>query len=232
MAKGRSLLVWLHVVTSVGWMSQAIALFALLSYGLNADRPATRHSAYTMAEVLDTHVLLYLANGSAFTGLMLAALTPWGYFRYWWVLVKFAITVSQLTLGIVLLSPALAAAAAGRETQIGRLTAASLLMVSAIAFQAWISVAKPWPRTPWSRRDRADRLARRQLLAQPRPAVRGAARGTPGWLYMAATVIPVTDYLLWTGLFGVPMPALQLLAALSLPIWRARRARMAQPAPA
>lgn len=202
MAKGRSLLVWLHVVTSVGWMSQALALFTLLSYGLAADHPAARHSAFAMAEVLDTHVLLYLANGSAFTGLMLAALTPWGYFRYWWVLVKFAITVSQLALGIGLLSPALAAAAAGRETPVGGLAAASLLMVSAIAFQAWISVAKPWSRTPWAQRP--------------------APRSAPGWLYLAAAAIPVIDYLLGTVLLGVPMPALQLLAALSSPIWRAR----------
>jgi hypothetical protein len=196
----RRLLLSLHVVTSVGWMSQALALFALLTYGRTAPSPDLELAAYRMAEVLDAHVLLYLANASAFTGLMLAALTPWGYFRYWWVLVKLAITLSQLYLGIFILSPSLAACAAaaerGQDGPAGRLAAASLLMVSAIAFQAWVSVAKPWSRTPWSRSARPPR--------------------TRAWLYAAVIAIPVADYL-------VGVPVLQLLTVVGYPIWRARR---------
>src|SRR5690606_12416850 len=96
----RDLLVWLHAVTSVAWMSQALALLALLLTGLNTSDPGIRLSAYTMAEVLDEGVLLHLANTSIFSGLMLSALTPWGYFRYWWVFTKFVITLSQLYMGI------------------------------------------------------------------------------------------------------------------------------------
>jgi hypothetical protein len=199
----RSVLVFLHVVTSVGWMSQALALFALVSYGWHAPTVDVRHSAYAMAEVLDSHVLLYLANASAYTGLMLAALTVWGYFRYWWVLVKFAITVSQLYLGIFLLSPALAAAAQGNPSPVGRLVAGSLLMVAAIGFQAWVSVAKPWRRTPWSSKDRPAR--------------------TPDGLFLAAVAVPVVDYLAGTLLLGVPMPALQLLTAIGYPVYRRSR---------
>jgi hypothetical protein len=33
----RRLLVWLHVVTSVGWMGQALALMALLAAAVSAD---------------------------------------------------------------------------------------------------------------------------------------------------------------------------------------------------
>jgi hypothetical protein len=82
-------------------MGQALAMFVLTYLA----------HAYAMAHLIDTHVLVYLANAAAFSGLMLAGLTSWGYLRYWWVLAKFAITVTQLYLGIFVLSPRLTAAA-------------------------------------------------------------------------------------------------------------------------
>jgi hypothetical protein len=204
--RARQFLVFLHVVTSVGWMGQALAMCALVSVGTAARDPATRHGAYAMAHVIDTHVLVHLANASAFTGLMLAALTPWGYFRHWWVLVKFAITISQLYLGIFVLSPRLAMAAdgaAGETGGAGGLVVGSALMASAIAFQAWVSVTKPWPRTPWTGSSPA------------RPAA--------AWLYAAAVAVPVADFLLGRFVLGFPMPGLQLLAAVGYPVVRARR---------
>ncbi|MBP2474609.1 hypothetical protein JOF53_003481 [Crossiella equi] len=146
--RARNLLVWLHVVSSVGWLAQALGLFALVTHGLSAQG-AERLAAYRMAEVLDVRVLQILAETSAFTGFMLSALTAWGFFRHWWVLAKFVITLGQLYLGIFLLSGNLhEAARTGGEA--GFLAVASAGMAGAIAFQAWLSVAKPWGRTPWT----------------------------------------------------------------------------------
>ncbi len=206
--RSRSLLVWLHVVTSVGWMSQALALFAL-----NAEDAATRLSALTMAEMLDKELLVYLANTAAFTGLMLSALTPWGYFRHWWVLGKFVITISQLYAGIFILSPNLAAsvqaAAKGQDRPAGVLVVGSLLMVSAIAFQAWLSVAKPWKRTPWA-----------DSAGKPKKLPSG-----PSWMFMFATGVPVFEYLVGRHVLGHPLPILTLLTAVGYPIWRSRQLR-------
>ncbi len=81
----------------------------LLSAGLATDDPSTtRDAATSMAHLLDGRLLGPMADASAFTGIMLAAATPWGFFRHWWVLAKFLITLVQLYLGIFLLSPALA----------------------------------------------------------------------------------------------------------------------------
>src|SRR3954464_14629776 len=102
----RQAVVWLHVVTSVGWMGQALALFVLLALGLGSEDSATRIAATSMAHEIDTVLLAPLANASAFTGFMLAASTAWGYFRHWWVLAKFAVTLVQLYAGIFLLSGA------------------------------------------------------------------------------------------------------------------------------
>ena len=197
--RARTLLVWLHVVTSVGWLSQAVALLALLLYGMKTSDV----TAFRMARVLDHQVLAIMANTSAFTGIMLSATTPWGYFRHWWVLAKFAITVSQLYLGIFILSDNLQAATEGRVT--AWMPVGTGLMVGAIAFQTWLSVAKPWGRTPW---------------ADSKVKLPTASATT----FALALAIPVADFAisLWT---GRPMPFLMLLTVIAYSVRRAATAR-------
>jgi hypothetical protein len=71
----RQLVVWLHVITSVGWMGQAVTLVSLLAVSLADSGNAL--AATTMTRHLDIGLLAPLANASAFTGLLLAASTSW-----------------------------------------------------------------------------------------------------------------------------------------------------------
>lgn len=130
--RARQLLVWAHVLSSVGWMSQALALFVLLS-----DRTVASSAA---AHLLDTTVLVLSANTSAMTGFLLAATTTWGFFLHWWVLVKFVITVGQIVVGIAILSPALNNAGAQPHPL---LIGGTVVMASLIAVQALLSIIKP-----------------------------------------------------------------------------------------
>ncbi|MEW9551046.1 hypothetical protein [Nonomuraea sp. NPDC050783] len=199
----RHLLTWLHVVTSVAWMSQALALFVL-----NLHSAVTGSlEGYRMASLLDGALLAHFANASAFTGIMLAAMTKWGFFRYWWVLVKFVITLVQLYAGIFLLGPRLEALAAGAREADPLALGGTLLMASAIAFQAWVSVAKPWRRTRWA--------APRTPPAEP-----------PRWMPPYVLLVPVLDYLLSVPL-GHPAPLLFAVTAVAYPLWRARALRRA-----
>lgn len=184
----RHLLVWFHALTSIGWMTLALCLATLLIFGSSHDD----RSAILMAQVLDKQLLQHLGTASAFTGFMLAALTPWGYFRYWWVLAKAVISVSQLYVGAFILSPQL-------DHETWPRPVGALLMVSALAFQAWLSVEKPWRQTPWS--------TRRKLPS------------APGWLYLAAIAVPVIDYVLFKA------PPLSLLVVLIYPLFRSRALR-------
>ncbi|WP_439660938.1 hypothetical protein ACSHWB_05150 [Lentzea sp. HUAS TT2] len=197
--RARTLLVWLHVVTSVGWLSQAVALLALVLYGMRTGDLA----AFRMARYLDHEVLAIMANTSAFSGFMLSATTPWGYFRHWWVLAKFVITISQLYIGIFILSGNLQEALNGHVT--AWMPVGTALMISAIAFQAWLSVAKPWGRTPWAA-----------------PLVKLPTAST--FTFIAALIIPVIDFAisLWR---GNPMPLLMLITVIGYSIRRAARAR-------
>ncbi|MEU7524585.1 hypothetical protein AB0A74_02480 [Saccharothrix sp. NPDC042600] len=186
----RKLLVWLHVVTSTGWMCMALALFVVVSYALNGHM-----TAFDVALLLDVHVLQFMATTSAFTGLMLSGLTPWGYFRHWWVAVKTLVSLSQLYIGIFVLSPNLHPGGSPALMRLG-----SLLMASALAFQVWLSVAKPLGRTPWARP--------------------GKLPTAPTWTFAACLAIPATDYFLGEVLFDSPVPAVSLLTVLFFPLWR------------
>ncbi|WP_345420862.1 hypothetical protein [Actinomycetospora chlora] len=188
MTTWRHLLVWLHVTSSVTWMSTAAALAVLL--GLSRTDPAAVPAAVTMAHHLDTALLAAAANASATTGFVLAWATPWGLVHHWWVLAKAAITLGQLYLGIAVLSPVLDALARDAAPAPLAQVLGAAAMAGAVAFQAWLSIAKPWPRTPVGRRTR--RLPR---------------AGTP--LLAAGVLAPVADLGL-NLLTGFPTPVLEL----------------------
>jgi hypothetical protein len=198
----RQAVVWLHVVSSVAWMSQALALVVLMSLAVTTSNAA----ATSMADRLDSALLAPMANASAFTGLVLAGATAWGYFRHWWVLTKFVLTLAQLYAGIFLLSPALRDSVDTATATVAQIAGASL-MASALAFQAWLSVAKPGKKTPWS------------PAAKPPTA--------PTWVFVAGVLTPLAD--VTVGVFwGRPLPALSLVMLVVLGLARRRRRRRAQ----
>ena len=186
-------------------MSQALALVVLMALALT--NPGQAAAATSMADRLDSVLLAPMANVSAFTGLLLAGATAWGYFRHWWVLTKFALTLIQLYAGIFLLSPALRDSADTHTATWAQIAGASL-MASALSFQAWLSIAKPWKKTPWS------------------PAAKPPA--APAWVFAAGIGAPAFDVVAGL-LLGYPLPALSLVMLIVLGLERRRRRRRAQP---
>jgi hypothetical protein len=191
-------------------MAQALTLCTLLTVSLTTNNPTVRASATSMAELLDGRLLAPMANASAFTGFMLAAATPWGFFRHYWVLTKFAITVIQLYIGIFILSGALhesaSAAASGSSGPAYPLAIGSAFMASAIAFQAWLSVAKPWPVTPWT--------AKGGRRAPPMPTA-------PRWVFVATVCGGLADLVI-AAVLGHPAPLLSLVVLITWLILRRR----------
>ncbi|MGY0499949.1 PDR/VanB family oxidoreductase [Nocardia sp. FBN12] len=212
MSRGlRHLLVWLHVISAVSWLSQAAALSVLLLVSAISAPGERKTGTAAAAELLDQTVLVYSANTAAFTGLILAAVTAWGYFHHWWVCVKFVLTIGQLYVGIFILSSAMhesvAAAEKGVDGSAVALGITGGVMAAVLAFQVWLSVAKPWGRTPWGER------------ARTRPVA------APTWLYALGVLAPLVDLGFGVAV-GDPTPVVSLstlVIALVSRLWRARK---------
>ncbi|MEJ8278753.1 hypothetical protein [Pseudonocardia spirodelae] len=196
----RRITVWLHVLTSVGWAALAASLAVLQVSG--AD-PADRGAALSGAHHLDSVLLAPLAAGSALTGMVLAAATPYGFLHHRWVATKLAITLVQLYLGIGVISVRLDAAHADPAGPLPpELLPLTLLMVAAIAFQAWLSVDKPWGRTRWS-------------AGRPRPVT------GPRWMFAAASAAVVADLVAGFAL-GHPAPVASVVVLVAVLVGRTR----------
>jgi hypothetical protein len=215
----RQLTVWLHVLTSVGWMALAVVLLALLALAASTREQPVAVAATSMAHYLDSVVLAPFANASASTGLMLSMGTAWGLVHHRWVLAKFAITLGQLYLGIFVLSAALdantEAAASGTAAGAPLLVVGSAAMAGAVAFQGWLSIAKPGGRTRWASGG-GGRPVRLPTASR--------------WVFASAVAAPVVDIAVGTVVgFSTPVLSLVMLAAAVVARRRALRALRCAP---
>jgi hypothetical protein len=82
-----------HVTSSVGWFGAAAAFLALAIAALTSRDAQTVRGAYLAMELMGWYVIVPFCLASLITGLVMSLGTPWGLFRYYWVLVKFLITI-------------------------------------------------------------------------------------------------------------------------------------------
>src|SRR6185312_15936867 len=77
-----------------------VVLAMTAGYTASAD---VRRVCYQMIEQIDAVLVIPGAVGALVSGLVLSAVTPWGFTRYWWVLLKLVLTVAVIvysTLGV------------------------------------------------------------------------------------------------------------------------------------
>jgi hypothetical protein len=102
------LLLTVHVIATVSLIGTDLVLFVL---GVSGFRGADPRSVYPAASLVGTLLLQPLAIIALATGVLQVAVTSWGLFSYWWVVIKLTITAVLTTLVILVLVPALAALA-------------------------------------------------------------------------------------------------------------------------
>jgi hypothetical protein len=81
-----------HVMSSIGWFGAVAAFLALALIGLTSRDPLQVRSAYLATEVTTRFAIFPLAVVSFVSGIVSSVGTKWGLFRYYWVLMKLAIT--------------------------------------------------------------------------------------------------------------------------------------------
>jgi hypothetical protein len=163
--------VWLtlHVGISAGWLGVALTMTVLALTAQFADSHSVRHGAYELLHLIDWRAAIPSMFLTIITGLVVSLGTKWGLVRHWWVLIKFAISVSiPLVAGTVesALADELMLRTVDPAARPGGTGVGLVACLGAFTVALWVatilSVVKPWDRTPWGRaadaRERADRL--------------------------------------------------------------------------
>lgn len=158
----RKLTLTFHVVTSVGWLG-AVAAFMILSIAaVTSQRAEIVTSAYLSMNLIGEFLIVPLSLAAFLTGIIQSLGTPWGLFRYYWVLVKFALTLGATVLLLLHQFTAVASAAKlvagstlGMLPAVGRLgpklVGDSGLAVLVLMAATTLSIYKPWGLTQFGR---------------------------------------------------------------------------------
>ena len=149
----RSVLV-LHILSAGSWIGIDVLVAVLVHLGSTAD-PATAALAYRALGTFVVWPMLGAALMTLASGLLLGLGTKWGLARYWWVLVRLAITLALTLLIVVALRPSLPEAiehgeqlAAGLDPthDVSDLACPPIVSLVALSFATTLSAFTPWGR--------------------------------------------------------------------------------------
>lgn len=211
--QAKPVLVWMHVISSVGWSAMAVSQLVLLATALSG--PADdRLVLLKTTLMLEDGILDPFGITAAYTGIMLSALTPWGFFRHWWVTTKFWLTILAILLGSVFLGRwlegVIESIEAGEPWSVTSLFVGTGWTLGSLLLMAWLSIAKPWGRrgAPETREERV--------------VVKRFEQSQGVWLFLAAVLIPVVEYA-----SRLDYPLLTFSTAVGFAVYRGRRIRRA-----
>lgn len=159
----RKLALTTHVTVSVGWLG-AVAGFLVLSIaGLTSRDADVVRGAYLSMNLIGLFIIVPLSLAALATGLVQSLGTEWGLVRFYWVLVKLALTIGSTLLLLLHQFTAVAGAAklasgaaAGTLPNVGgvgtQLVGDAGLAILVLLMVTTISVYKPWGLTPYGLR--------------------------------------------------------------------------------
>jgi hypothetical protein len=154
--RGRLWLRTFHIFFMALWIGVAASETFILLFTGNVTDGSKLNVYFTIVQQLDS-VLVPAAIGTVITGVLLAWLTSWGFFKYKWVIYKEVIFILAMLIAVIWLDPVVSNLAALAEAEglitlqnpeyvsawnIGAILAIVwlLLLISAV----FISVLKPW----------------------------------------------------------------------------------------
>ena len=89
----RKLTITAHVAFSVGWLGATAAFLVLSIAGLSSHDAEVVRGACLSMNLISKFVIIPMSLAALATGLLQALGTPWGLFRYYWILVKFGLAI-------------------------------------------------------------------------------------------------------------------------------------------
>jgi hypothetical protein len=173
----RKLTITAHVAFSVGWLGAVAAFLVLSIAGLTSHDAEVVRGAYLSMDLISRFIIIPMCFAALATGLLQALGTPWGLFRYYWILVKFGLAIFA-TLALLVHQFVVVAVAAKRvsgaaaETLFSadlvslktELVRAPSLAIVLLLVVTTLGVYKPWGLTRYGRRKQQER---RKVQQQP-----------------------------------------------------------------
>lgn len=142
-----------HITFSVGWLGAVAVFLALAITGLNSQNIELVRACLLAMKISAWFVILPFCLTAFATGVIQAAWTKWGLFRYYWIVVKLFLTLGSTILLLLHLQPidTLANAALQPEfstteqaPRIIDLIAKSGAAILVLLFITSVSLYKPW----------------------------------------------------------------------------------------
>jgi len=173
----RKLTITAHVTFSVGWLGAVAAFLVLSIAGLTSHDAEVVRGAYLSMDLISRFIIIPMCFAALATGLLQALGTPWGLFRYYWILLKFGLALFA-TIALLIHQFAVMAVAARRvsgaaaetlfSTDLGplktELVRAPSLAILLLLVVTTLGVYKPWGLTRYGRRKQQER---RKVQQQP-----------------------------------------------------------------
>lgn len=139
----RNALLTAHVIVSVGLLGDSAGFLAV---AIRAGRANNTDAIIGLVNVLSMFARLFgipLSLGTILSGIALGLGTPWGVFRYPWLITKLLLIVSVMFVGALVIGPALVATLQHGSDNTSRLIAAASYDVLALSAATALSVFKP-----------------------------------------------------------------------------------------
>ena len=166
----RKLTVTAHVTFSVGWLGATAAFLALSIAGLTSHDAEVVRGLYRSMDLISRFVIIPMCFAAVGTGLLQALGTPWGLFRYNWIVVKFGLAIFA-TFALLVHQFAVIGEAARRvsgtateilfgadlaplKTELVRAPSLAILLLLVVTT---LGVYKPWGLTDYGRRKQQER---------------------------------------------------------------------------
>ncbi len=173
----RKLTITAHVTFSVGWLGAVAAFLVLSIAGLTSHDAEVVRGAYLSMDLMTRFVIIPTCFAALATGLLQALGTPWGLFRYYWIVMKFGLAIFA-TIALLIHQFAVMAEAAKRvsgaaaetlfspdlgplKTELVRAPSLAILLLLVVTT---LGVYKPWGLTRYGRRKQQER---RKVQQQP-----------------------------------------------------------------
>jgi len=160
-----------HVVSGSLWFGVALAMVLMAIANLKTSNGDELYAINAMVKLLDDFVIIPMAVTSALTGTLLCWLTVWGFFKFYWVIIKWITTTTLIIFGTFWLGPwtnSMTTISDGERAKAltnplfmfdthGVIVGGAIQVISLLAI-IFISIIKPWGKRDSHKNSQVDEI--------------------------------------------------------------------------